>query len=171
MKKIGIVIVPIFWLFYKSKLKIFTFCTKFVIILSKNGEIGGKMKKCLVTITTVIDNRATEFTYQGEGEFSPSSAKLHYFEENAQTQLTLSDGIVCISRKGDYTLQLFFEKGKRRKGILGINGADGEVHTETTRIAYSLSETSLLLSMHYALLAGDEPQKTKVRLFAKEIEV
>lgn len=129
------------------------------------------MKKYLVTITTLIDNQTTEFTYKGEGEISPSFAKLRYIEDNAQTQLSLSNGIVCISRKGDYTLELSFEKGKIRKGVLGINGTNGEVHTNTTRIAYSLSESSLLLSLHYALLAGGEPQETKVRLFAKEIGV
>ena len=125
------------------------------------------MKNCTLNITTTVDGIATSIQRNGQASLTPISAHIIYKEENAVVEITLSEGLLHIERRGDYTQSMYFCERKRMTGKLGIGGADGEIHTHTDALSFSLSETALLLSMHYVLLIGDEPQNMKIRLFVK----
>lgn len=125
------------------------------------------MKKCDLTITTTADGVENSITRKGEIELFVTSATVRYTEENAAVCIRLEGERAVIERQGDYSMRLELESGRRRFGTLGINGAEGEIETFTERIQYSIGKDSLLLSMRYDLLVGDEPQKMKIRLFAK----
>ena len=125
------------------------------------------MKNCRITITTTIDGVSTEAVRQGQAELSLLSAKIDYLEAQAKVRIALEDGKLQIYREGDYTQALYFQEGQILEGKLGIGGADGVIFTKTNRLSYSLSDTSLLLSLHYDLLIGDEPQSVQIRLFVK----
>lgn len=127
------------------------------------------MQACDITISTKTNGRENKISRSGEMELSLTSAKVSYIEENARVTLTLEKGIVTIDRDGDYSLFLVLERGKLREGSLGINGSAGSIHTNTYRIAYSLTEKSLLLSLHYDLLTGGDPQRMQIRVFSKFI--
>ncbi len=131
----------------------------------KKGK--GVMQACHLTISTKTDGRESKISRQGKMDLSLLSAQVVYLEENAEVKLSLENGIVTIHREGDYSLFLVLEKGQIREGTLGLNGATGIIHTKTRRLAYSLTENSLLLSLHYELLTGGEPQDMHIRLFAK----
>ena len=126
------------------------------------------MKACRLTIATTIDGTKTEISRDGSFDVAPLYAKLQYNEDNATVLIVLENGVVQIQRTGDYTLRLTLKEGERTDGALGINGSEGVLEVKTTRVAYTTTEKSLLLSLHYSLLVGDEPQKMKLRLFARE---
>ncbi|MBE7084915.1 MAG: DUF1934 domain-containing protein [Clostridiales bacterium] len=125
------------------------------------------MKNCRVNITSVVDGRKVDSVRMGKIEILPNLVKLWYEEEQAIVELCLEDKKVTINRTGDYTLRLAFEKGQICDGTLGISGSKGDLQTETTRLAYSVADTSFMLSLHYQLLIGGEAQTTRLRLFAK----
>ena len=127
------------------------------------------MQTCDVTISTKTNGQENKISRHGEMELSLTSAKVSYIEENARVTLALEKGVVTIARDGDYSLFLVLERGKIREGSLGINGSEGSIHTNTYRVAYSLTENSLLLSLHYDLLTGGDPQRMQIRLFSKFI--
>ena len=140
---------------------------KFVIILSKKGE---KMKNCKITITTAIDNQSTETTREGQALLTPFKAKALYNEVGAQVEISLEEELLRIVRTGDYTQTLLFKNGETLEGKLGIGGSEGVIYTHTEKMIFSLSDSSLLLSLHYSLLIGDEPQDIKIRMFIKTME-
>ena len=125
------------------------------------------MNKCFLTITSVADGKETAFTRTGEFESSLNSTLIRYKEDNAEVTLRLENGVVDIERQGDYTLRLHLKKGERTQGVLGIKGSQGVIQTDTGRIAYSVTETSFMLSLKYSLIIGEETQEMKFRLYAK----
>lgn len=127
------------------------------------------MRRCLLTITTVADGKENEISREGEFALSLTEAKVAYREDAAFVSVGLKNGAVFVERQGDYTLRLILKKGETTTGELGINGSVGEIETYTRRIAYSLTETSFMLSLHYSLIMGGEVQDMRLRLFAKEI--
>ncbi len=133
--------------------------------MEKNSE----MDKFFLTITTVADGKENEISREAEGILSHGLVQIKYREENAEVSLRLENGTVFIDRRGDYVLSLQLKKNERTKGELGINGSVGEIETQTARIAYSLTENSFMLSLHYSLLVGTEPQDMRIRLFAKKL--
>lgn len=128
------------------------------------------MQKCLVKIATEIDGNVAEVCHMGSCIFCTTSAKIVYKQDTSSNTIELTDNSLRITRLGDYTLDLHFKEGELLKGTLGIGGSNGEISTKTHRLIYTLSENSLLLSLQYTLIAGDEPQETKVRLFVKTIQ-
>ena len=128
------------------------------------------MQKCLVKITTEIDGNVSEVSHTGGCIFRATSAEIVYKQDSSSNTIELKDKSLRITRTGDYTLDLHFKEGEMLKGILGIGGSNGEISTKTHRLTYTLSENSLLLSLQYALVVGNEPQETKVRLFVKTIQ-
>lgn len=127
------------------------------------------MQDCRITIATTIDGKTTEITRDGFCVLSLLSAKLCYEEDGASVTLGLENGVVTINRIGDYTLSLTLIEKEVCDGVLGINGAEGAIKVKTNKIAYSLTETSLLLSLGYTLIISGEPQEMKLRIFAKKI--
>lgn len=125
------------------------------------------MKTCRVTMATVADGKKTEIIRDGKMFLADNRAELVYTEENATITLVFDKGAVYIERQGDYTMRLTLKKGEKCNGMLGIGGAEGQVQTQTSRLAYSLTENSLMLSLHYDLFVGNEPQNIRLRLFSK----
>ncbi len=125
------------------------------------------MQSCKITIATTVDNKTTEIVREGTMALSSQGAWICYSEEGAEVTLVFEGNAVAIERRGDYTMRLYMKKGEIREGTLGIGGAEGQVQTKTTRLAYSLTETSFMLSLHYDLIIGEETQKMRIRLFAK----
>ena len=125
------------------------------------------MRNCSISITTTVDGNALETVKKGECVLGLTTARLCYFEEQAKVCITLENDELRIVREGDYTQDLYFVRGKTCEGKLGIGGADGVIYTNTKKLGYSLTETSFLLSLHYDLIVGGEPQSMQIRLFAK----
>ncbi len=127
------------------------------------------MRVCTVTIATQADERKSNVVRNGRIEITSTKVTLAYTEETAETLLVFDKNNVAIERKGDYTMRLSMQKGETRNGVIGIGGNEGEVQTKTSRLAYTLSDTSFMLSLHYDLIIGGETQKMRIRLFAKII--
>ncbi|MBE7068499.1 MAG: DUF1934 domain-containing protein [Clostridiales bacterium] len=138
--------------------------------MSKNVEWSRKMQACQIEITSTVDGKQTVFSQKGYCVLAPLSATLQYTEHNAKVTLELKNGVVNIHRIGEYSLSLLLKKGETCDGTLGISGYEGNVQTKTTKLAYSLSETALLLSLHYELIFGEEKQEMKLRIFTKLCE-
>lgn len=126
------------------------------------------MKACRLTIATTVDDTQTEISRDGCFSVAPLFAELRYNETNAVVSLVLENGVVQVQRTGDYSLRLTLKEGETHVGTLGINGSEGVLQVKTERVAYSTTATSLLLSLHYRLLMGDETQEMKLRIFARE---
>lgn len=125
------------------------------------------MQPCRITIATNADGQKTEIVREGFCLFTDNSVKLNYADDGARVALDLENGEVFIQRTGDYTLRLHLKKDGVTNGVLGLNGAEGAVQVNTQKIAYSIRNSSLLLSLQYALIIGAETQKMKLRIFAK----
>lgn len=125
------------------------------------------MKSCNLTITTSVDGRETDFSCEGELFLSARSATLRYTQANASVSLVLDGQTAKIERVGDYSLRLFLQNGEESVGILALGENDGEMKVFTHRIAYSIGQDSLLASLHYDLLFGEERQEMKLRILAR----
>lgn len=126
------------------------------------------MKKCNVTIATTVDGRESKVSRQGECVLDRSKTEIRYREENAEVCVVFENGTAFITRAGDYSLKLQLRKGETLAGAIGIEGAEGEVYTRTTRLQYAYQEESFSLEARYELLTGGEPQKMRIRIVAKE---
>lgn len=126
------------------------------------------MKACQLTITTVTDGKETHFTTAAQAEITAINAKIEYMENDTQVLIEVEENTVKIFREGDYTLHLTVQEGVLTQGTLGIGGSNGALSVLGKKVNYSLQKDSLLLSMQYDLLFGDERQEMKIRLFAKE---
>ena len=125
------------------------------------------MRKCRVTITTVVDGQENTIAREGEMELFNTSATLIYREENAATRICLKGEQADIERIGDYTMRLHLIRGKLTDGEIGLGGASGGIQSFTHRIQYSTTEQSLLLSLGYDLMISGETQRMQIRLMAR----
>lgn len=125
------------------------------------------MEECRLSITTQANGEENGIIRKGKILLSPLSAQINYCEENAEVCLKLQNNRAIIERVGDYTLSLLLEEGKQTEGKIGIAGSMGNVGVYTHRVSYSSSKDSVLLSLHYDLLFGEEKQVMKLRLLAR----
>ena len=125
------------------------------------------MKKCRVTITTVVDGQENTITREGEMDLSLASATLIYREDNAATRIHLKDEKAEVERIGDYTMRLLLIRGELTDGEIGLGGSSGGIQSFTHRVQYSITEQSLLLSLKYDLIISGEIQKMQIRLTAR----
>ncbi len=125
------------------------------------------MDACVLTITTTTDGQEYTVSYDGELKLLVDGGDIRYQDGQSRVDMEIRPAGVSILRQGDYTLKLRLEEGKRQVGAIGIGGSEGEVFTQTEKLAYSVSERSLLLKAEYALLIGGERQEMKLRLHAK----
>ena len=125
------------------------------------------MKACKVTMTTKTDGQENTIVRDGEIEATASCVTIVYQEENALVSLRLQKERAEIERKGDYSLRLRLEKGTLQKGELGLGGSCGEMQVFTHGIQYSITETSVLASLRYDLLFGEEKQEISLRLVSR----
>ena len=125
------------------------------------------MKPCKLTIITNTDGEETSVTYNGEMKISAASTVIRYREPNALVSLRVYGEHAEVERQGDYTLKLPLLRGALTKGEIGIGGTSGEIQTFTHKIAYSQTEQSILLSLQYDLLLGEEPQKMHLRILGR----
>lgn len=125
------------------------------------------MRNCRVTITTIAGGEENSIIRKGEMQLSSRTATVCYLEEDAKICLKVEENCVDIERKGDYTLSLHLLQGKQNKGRLGIMGSDGEIGVHTHKVAYSIGEDFLLLSLHYDLLFGEDKQQMQLRMLAR----
>ena len=125
------------------------------------------MEDCRLTITTMVNGEESNIIRRGTMQLLPLSAKLSYQDEDAIVHLQLDKNCAYIERKGDYTLSLHLVPEEQNIGHIGIMGSDGEIVVYTHKVAYSIGQDSLLLSLHYDLLFGEEKQEMKLRLLAR----
>jgi uncharacterized beta-barrel protein YwiB (DUF1934 family) len=125
------------------------------------------MKKCKLTITTVVDGQQSSIVRDGEVDASVQKVQLLYREENAVVCIQLHGDRAIVQRQGDYSLQLHLVPEQKTVGEIGIGGSAGEIETFTHAVQYSVSEHSLLLSLKYDLLISGETQKMQLRLLGK----
>ena len=125
------------------------------------------MKECELAIASSADGQENNFTRKGEMELSAFGAKVCYLDEGASVCIYFQGETVTIDRQGDYTLKISLQHGVVSEGVLGIGGNEGIIHTLAHKVAYSINENSLLATLHYDLLIGDEPQKMKLRILAR----
>lgn len=127
------------------------------------------MQKCSLTIVTVADGQESNFVCVAEMELTPLSACLHYIQEGAKTVVRFAEKKVTIQREGDYSMQLCLEEGKTLQGKLTIGGNEGIIPVHTQKIAYAITDKSLLASLQYRLIFEGGAQEMKLRLNAREI--
>lgn len=128
------------------------------------------MKKCRLTITTIVDGQENVITREGEMDLSVQTAKVYYREENAEVTLQLEGETATVERRGDYTLRLHLVRGETTQGELGIGGSSGEIQTLTRAIQYSIREKSLLISLKYDLIISGERQNMQLRILGRWID-
>ena len=134
--------------------------------MSKKGE-KCRMEQCRLTITTVVNGEESSILRVGKMKLMPLSAELSYKEENADIHLKVENNCAWIERQGDYTLFLPLKEQELRQGTIGIMGSEGEVGVFAHKISYSIGKNSLMLSLHYDLLFGDEKQEMKLRILSR----
>ena len=125
------------------------------------------MEQCRLTITTVVNGEESSILRVGKMKLMPLSAELSYKEENADIHLKVENNCAWIERQGDYTLFLPLKEQELRQGTIGIMGSEGEVGVFAHKIAYSIGKNSLMLSLHYDLLFGEEKQEMKLRILSR----
>lgn len=125
------------------------------------------MKKCKVTITTVVEGQENSITRDGEMDLSAEKTQLFYREENAAVHISLYGETAEVERQGDYTLRLHLVRGEITQGELGIGGSSGEIQTLTRAVQYSIREKSLLISLKYDLIISGEKQNMQLRILAR----
>ena len=122
---------------------------------------------CKISITTTVDGEETQATRTGSLRISFSEILLSYGEENGEVTLKIQNDRAEITRSGDYSMFLPLLREQRTQGKIGVLGSEGDVEIYTKRLAYSTTDTSLMLSMHYDLLFGKDVQKMQIRLLAR----
>lgn len=128
------------------------------------------MSKCYLTIVTSADGRESKVSREGEMFVTDDRVEIRYEEETAKSSVSFENGTVYIDRRGDYSLHLRLKKGETLAGTLEIGDSVGEVFTKTTRLQYAINDDSVLFVLRYELLTqGGEPQKMKIRIFAKGV--
>ena len=127
------------------------------------------MQKCSLTIVTTADGQETNFSCEAELEIAPLSACLHYLQDGAKNMVRFADRKVTIQREGDYSMQLLLEEGKTHQGKLLLGGNEGSFPVMAKKVAYAITDKSLLASLHYFLMFDGEAQEMKIRLNAREI--
>ena len=125
------------------------------------------MNNCKITITTAVDGQETTVVREGVLSLDLSLISLAYREENAEIFLCFRGEQASIERKGDYGLRLVLKEGEQSEGEIGIGGSNGKMMTYTHRVAYSVTKNSLLASLKYDLLFGDEKQEMRLRIMAR----
>lgn len=129
----------------------------------KNSE----KRVCKISITTTVDGEETQATRMGSLRISFSEILLSYGEENGEVTLKIQNDRAEITRSGDYSMFLPLLREQRTQGKIGVLGSEGDVEIYTKRLAYSTTDTSLMLSMHYDLIFGSDVQKMQIRLLAR----
>lgn len=132
--------------------------------------VKNDMKRCRLTIVTVVDGQETSITREGEMEFSTALISLRYTEENAVVSMQLQGEVATVERCGDYALRLRLESGRMTSGEIGIGGASGEIETFTHVVQYSATEHSVLVSLKYDLIITGEKQTMQLRLIGRYID-
>ena len=128
--------------------------------------VGEGMQACKLTIISKADGKDVKSVRSGEIEYSADEIRLTYAEENAFVTIVLFNGGARIRREGDYALALHLKNGEICDGELGLGGSVGTVRTKTRQVSYKLSERSLLLTLQYDLLFGEDAQKMSLRIRA-----
>ena len=126
-----------------------------------------KMQTCKITLTTSVDGKETQIVRKGSVFLSLSRSLVRYLEESAEFTLIFEKDGVKIERRGDYALSLLLKQGEISEGMLGFDGAVGGMRVRAHKVAYSVGKDSLLASLHYDLIFGEERQEMKLRLYVK----
>ena len=126
------------------------------------------MRNCFLTIVTNADGRESTFSTNAELKLTPLTAHLRYVQDGAMIELFFENRRVTINRQGEYSLSLHLEEGQCTKGTLGFQDNVGEMLVKTQKIAYAITDKSLLASLSYTLLFDGANQEMKLRLNARE---
>lgn len=125
------------------------------------------MSNCIITLRSTIDGNSTTSKFTGTFSKEEKHVELRYADNGAHVRITLTPALVEITRRGDYTLYLPLQAGKKTKGTIGINGGEGVVSIACERVEYTLKEDGVLLLASYELIFGEEAQKTSLCLRAQ----
>lgn len=127
-------------------------------------------KKGKLTIVTQVDDGAEQsVSYDAEIDLTAVSAVLRYQDEQSSACIKIDREEVFIERTGDYLFSLRLKEKEKLPASLGVGGNVGEIFTYTDSIKYAITKNSLLLTMQYSLLfSGEERQRMKIRLHARQ---
>ncbi len=125
------------------------------------------MEQCRLTITTVTNGEESSIFRVGKMQLTPLAAQISYNEADAVIHVRVENNSAQIEREGDYTLSLPLQQNKLCKGRIGIMGSEGEVGVFAHKVCYSIRRDSLLLSLHYDLIFGEEKQEMKLRILSR----
>ena len=126
------------------------------------------MKKCYLKITTTIDKEESVFFTEGEMQLTPLGGEIQYNDNSSLVRLLLSKEILFIQRKGDYDLEILLKEGQEMVGKIGLGKSEGEVKVKCYKSCFSIKEKSCLCLCEYVLLFGEEKQRIKLRITARE---
>ena len=124
------------------------------------------MQNGTLTITTIIEGNKTQVEYAAQMRLQEDSVLLTYEDGGARVQITFENGVLQINRQGDYQMQLTLKNGELQSGSLGIGAQSGEVAVHTQKLTSKVKDDAWLCTAKYALMLGDEPQQTSVRMYA-----
>ena len=109
------------------------------------------MQKCSLTIVTDVDGEKTTFSCKAEMELTPLSARLRYMQNTDVTVLSFKNQTVTVAREGDYSMRLTLKEGKTLEGKFILNGNEGVFPVQTQKVAYAITEKSLLQAVATAV--------------------
>ena len=124
------------------------------------------MKKCDLTLKSIVDGEETSFYAEGRVEEFGDKIKLCYREEPAIIHVTFHDGKAWVDRDGDYSLRLALVEGEVTKGELAINGNVGELEIRTHAVACLYQGDQLSARLKYDILLGDSAQEMELLIQA-----
>ena len=122
----------------------------------------------LSIVTQVNDEAEKSAIFEADMKLESDSAFLRYYDGGSLVGLWLKNNELTIERRGDYNLFLRLKENEILESSLGFGSSSGRIFAETHALDYSITKTSLLLSVKYALcFDGGEKQEMKIRLIAK----
>lgn len=128
-----------------------------------------KMQACKIALTSSVDGKETQMVRTGKVSLSLSKSVVCYQEENAEIMLIFEKDSAKLERRGDYSLSLLLKQGEISDGTLGLGGSVGEIRVHAHKVSYSISKDTLLASLRYHLIFGEERQEMKLRLYVKTV--
>ncbi len=124
------------------------------------------IKKCNVTLKSVVDGAENKFQAEGFLEVLADKIKLSYREGTALTTLLFEGGNVRVNRTGDYALRLLLIEGAVTQGELEINGNVGGLEISTRQVTFSYTESRVSVCLRYDILFDESAQEMQLHIQA-----
>ena len=128
-------------------------------------------KNCDIEIKSCIDGETSNISVSGEITKTPNEYRFDYTLDGDKCTLTVTDGKVIQTRRGEQNIDLTFIKGEKSECVLDMGGLLGTVPVFTEDIRHDICSINrrfgavcvFMLAIVYTL----DEQKTKINFSAK----